>query len=178
MLKRLFGRRHSDGELDEEIRSHLDMLAEEHVRRGMTSQDAHHAALREFGGVARTKESYREQRGFPLLDALAQDLRYALRMLRSSPAFTLAAGLSLALGIAANGAIFSVILAIARPSLPYKDAGRILRIRAIHPRSPFASSVALADFMELRRAAKVFPPWKRRGRTRFWQAAKRNFPSG
>ena len=78
----LFGKRKLDADLDEELRSHIDLAVEENLEHGMSRQDARTAALREFGGVTQTREHYRVQRGLPFLERLAQDIRYALRQLR------------------------------------------------------------------------------------------------
>ena len=94
-------------ELNEELETHLAMRAEELRREGLDTDAARAAARREFGGVEQVKETYRDQRGIPLLETLAKDAWYGLRGLRRNPAFTLAAVLSLALGIGANAAIFS-----------------------------------------------------------------------
>ena len=105
-------------ELDEEIGVHLAMQEEEFRARGMKPADARAAALREFGGVVQAKEEYRDRRGVAWLETAARDLRYGLRGLRRSPGFTLAAVLSLALGIGANTAIFSLFHTLMLRMLP------------------------------------------------------------
>ena len=80
--KALFGRRRQDADLDEELRSHIELAIEENLKLGMTTQHARTAALRDFGGVAQARESYRTRRGMPWAETLAQDVRYGLRQLR------------------------------------------------------------------------------------------------
>jgi putative ABC transport system permease protein len=108
-LAALFRRRRLEDELDEELRSHLEMAVELNVGKGMSAPDAHREALRSFGGVERTKEIYREQRELPMLETAWQDLRFGLRMLWRSPGFSLLIILCLTLGIGANVAVFSWI---------------------------------------------------------------------
>jgi predicted permease len=105
-------------ELDEEIGTHLAMQEEEFRKQGMKPAVARAAALREFGGVAQAKEDYRDRHGLPWLESAARDLRYGLRGLRRTPGFTLAAVLSLALGIGANTAIFSLFHTLMLRLLP------------------------------------------------------------
>src|ERR1700720_2717030 len=132
---RLFGLVHKarGDDFDAELRSHLDALTEDKIRRGMSPEEARYAARREFGGVEQTKESYREQRGLPFVDTLLQDLRFALRMLAKKPGFALVAILTLAVGIGATSAVFSVVDRILFRSLPYPQDERLVSFGVMAP---------------------------------------------
>ncbi len=128
-LTGIFGRERRDAELSDEIEAHLEQLAADHRRRGRSAQEARAAARREFGGLDQIKEQVREQRGFRWLDVLRQDVRYAVRTLSRTPAFTLGAVSTLALGIGATTAIFSVANAALLRPLPYPHAEDIRTVR-------------------------------------------------
>jgi len=124
-VRGLFAKDHP-ARLDEEIESHLLLMAAEYERRGMTAAEARAAARRQFGGVAQMRESYREQRRLPFFDTLAQDLSYALRQWRKSPLFASAAIVTLALGIGANTAVFRALDAVALRALPGEHPERLV----------------------------------------------------
>lgn len=123
----LFGRG-ADHDLDDEIETHLDLLVRENLRRGMEPQEAMRDARIRFGSQTQLKETHRELRGLPLFETFFQDLRYALRMLRKNAGFAAAAIFTLALGIGANTAIFSVVYAVLLKPLPYANANQLFNV--------------------------------------------------
>src|SRR5688572_13100010 len=111
-----------------EIDDHVAMQAAEYVRDGLSPEEARREARLKFGSVEAIKESYRDQRGLPVLETLARDTRHALRRLRKTPGFTAAVLLTLALGVGANTAIFGVIESILIKPLPYPDADALVSV--------------------------------------------------
>jgi hypothetical protein len=118
---------HLDHEFDQEFESHLTMLVEDNIRRGMNPEEARRQALLRLGGKESNQELHREARGLPAVDILLHDLRYTLRILRRNPGFSIFAILIVGLGIGASSTMFCVINALLL-HLPFPDAGRLVWI--------------------------------------------------
>jgi predicted permease len=147
------------GELDrdftEELESHLDMLSEENVRRGMTPEEARRAALIRMGAPASLKAQHRDVRGFPTLDNMLQDVRFAFRLLARDRGYAAAAITVLALGIGANAAGFSIVNAAFLRGLPYDDSDRLYVI-SWQNRSGRRSNASYADLQDWRATSRSF----------------------
>lgn len=141
--------RQPDTELDEEMRFHVEQLAARYRREGLPPAEAERRARVTFGGTERFKEEVRDARGGRWRDDLARDVRHALRGLRRTPGFTAVAVLSLALGIGANTAVFSVLQAVLLRALPYASADRLLSIGVLDDGEARPSTLSPADALAL-----------------------------
>ena len=128
-IRGVFTKHRADDDLRAEFEAHLEMETAEYVRRGMAPGEARRKALLASGGLVQAAEAVREQRGLPWLESLGADFRYAVRSLRHSPAFTLIVITTLALGIGANTAIFSVVRGVVLKPLPHRDGDRLVYLR-------------------------------------------------
>src|SRR5262245_19074737 len=130
-LRGLFGDRRADQEFDDEVETHLRLLTERYVRQGMTEAEAEWSARRQFGNITSLKEANREMRGIRFIDTLLQDLRFGLRMLLKSTGFAAVAALSLAIGIGANTAIFSLLDALLLKTLPVRSPEQLVFVEGL-----------------------------------------------
>jgi putative ABC transport system permease protein len=149
--------RRREGELNEELQAHLAMAVRDRTNRGESRAHAEAAARREFGNVGLVKEVTREMWGLGSLERLLQDLRFGLRMLAKSPAFTIVAVLTLGVGIGANAAIFSVVYGVLLRPLAYRDAGRIaLVFMNFSPQNNPRGNLSLADYFDWKAQNRSF----------------------
>jgi len=156
-LAALLRRGRLERDLDEEVRSHLEMATEMNARAGMSAEEARREALRNFGGVEQTKELYREQRGLPMIETTLQDLRFGLRMLRRSPGFSVLAVLCLTLGIGANAAVFSWVEGILfRPYPAVAHQERLLALAGTARGETGGTPLSWPDFLDLQRNCTLF----------------------
>jgi predicted permease len=145
----LFRRRQREEELDEELQSHLRMAAQEYIEQGGTSEQARTSAVREFGNVTLVKETTHDTWGYRWLETLLQDLRYGARQFRRNPGFTAVAVLTLALGIGANTAMFSIVDGAFLKPLPVSDPSEFVRMGTQEAHGVY-SSVSYPDYLDLR----------------------------
>jgi putative ABC transport system permease protein len=154
-LRGLFGDRKADREFDDDIQAHLELLTERYLRQGMPQAEAASAARRQFGNVTIVKEANRQMRGIRFIETIFQDLRYGLWMLRRNPGFAFVVVLTLALGIGANTAIFSVVNAVLLRSLPYRDPDRLVML-STYREQVGGDGTSGMDFLVWRDQAKSF----------------------
>lgn len=145
----LFGKRKREEELEEEVRSHLEMAARERVERGAEESEAARAARQEFGNVGLVKEVARDMRRWRWLEEFVEDARYGLRRMRKAPGFTAIAILTLALGIGANAAIFSLVNGILLAPLPYPNPDQLVSVTGTYPKGAFVAMRAQMRTMDV-----------------------------
>jgi predicted permease len=150
-----FLRKRMLADLEQGMRDHIAMETQDNIERGMSPADAHYAALRKFGNITRAKEESREAWGFLWLEQLIQDIRYSVRGLRKSPGFTIVAVLTLALGIGANTAIFSVVQGVMLAPLPYREPDKLVIVWQSNRNTPHVS-LSLPDFRDWQRDSRAF----------------------
>jgi predicted permease len=167
--KKFLGRLHWERQMDSEMRFHLESLIADYVNQGFSQKEAELRARREFGALELAKDECRDQKPVEWLDTLARDIRYACRSLRKSPGFAASAVATIALGIGANTAIFSVVYSVLLKPLPYADPDEIYSVEVVVPErlSQFASlPVTVQTYLEFRKANTAFAamsalrPWE------------------
>ena len=161
VVRWIVNRHRTERDMDDELRTFVDMAAADHIRDGATPQEARRLALIQLGGVEQAKERVRTARHGAWLDEIGRDVRYAARNCASNPGFTLVVMLTLALGIGANTAIFSLIDALMLRSLPVRDPQQLVQVKMGEPTKPAAHfsypiARALADWNDIFSTAAGF----------------------
>src|ERR1700729_1334560 len=155
----LFRMRRTDDDFTAELESHVALHTEDGIQAGLTPEEARRQALIRLGGVDQTQQAHRERRTLPWLDSLLQDTRYGLRTMRRTPGFTVTAVVTLALGIGACTAIFSLVNAVLLRSLPYGDPDRLVYLYTPSPRFQLPPDIlgpSRADFFDLKKQSRSY----------------------
>src|SRR5687768_2518627 len=149
--------RQMDRDINDEIASHLAEATEEYIRQGLSPEEARRAAQRRFGGVTQTTEVYREVRSFTWPEDLRRDLRLAVRTLRRAPGFTTVALLTLALGIGANTAMFSIVKGVLLRPLDYPRPEQLMYVTTQFPQVGVGQfHLSAPEYLELREVNQSF----------------------
>ncbi|WP_243648143.1 ABC transporter permease [Acidipila rosea] len=154
-MRNFFRKQQIESQLDDEIRAYVDMMTDERIAAGMSKSEARRTSLAEFGGITQVKQAVRDQRAGTKLEILWQDARFGWRQLWYSPAFTLAVVATLALGIGANTAIFSIVDAVVLKPLAYPNADRIVQLLLISPHGS-NTNTSIPEFHNWQQQTSIF----------------------
>src|SRR5215471_3497735 len=162
-LRSLFRRQAVESEIEAELHFHMERQIEKYMQSGLTREEAKRRARLEFGGYEQVKEEHRDARGVGLIETLVRDVRYGLRTLSHNPGFSIVAMLTIALGIGANTAIFSVVYAALIRPLPYSQPGRLITLTEVRPQQGQAAGAntqnwvsAYPDYLDWTHQCKSF----------------------
>ena len=155
-LRSLFRRGDVDRELQEELQFHIDRQIEENIAKGLTPEQARYAALGAMQGVEQKKEECRDEWRTGWIEHIVQDLRYGLRVARKSPGFALAAVLTLAMGIGATTAIFSIVYGVVLQPLPYRNPDRLVSLSTVFPNGVRSPGTGTTNYQDWRAENNVF----------------------
>jgi putative ABC transport system permease protein len=156
-FRSLFHRGEVEQELNDELQYHIEQKTEQYIAQGMSAVDARRAALRDMDGLEQHKEECRDMRGVGFIEDFLKDVRFGVRQLRRNPGFTIVAVITLALGIGASTAVFSVIDAVVLRSVPYLHPSRLVSIQMSNPKHPgVTSGFSYPNFFDFRRENRVF----------------------
>ena len=150
----LFGRKELEGQMDDELRDHIERETAKNIEAGLSPDEARRRAMVDFGGVAQIKEDVRDTSRFTWLEAALQDIRFAVRMLRKNIGFTTVAVITLALGIGANTAVFSVVYGVLLRPLPYSEPDRLVRLVETTPNG--SGTVSPPNYLDLAEQNRSF----------------------
>src|SRR5947208_1386358 len=155
-LRSLFRWAQADQALDDELRDHLERRTAEYVAKGVAPEEAHRRARLDLGGIEQTKEKCRDARRVNWIQDFVHDLRFGVRILRKSPGFTAVAILTLALGIGANTAVFSVVESVLLRPLPFQNSGRLFAIWAVQKDQQVKIGVSMPEFEDYKDQSHSF----------------------